>query len=683
MIHELDHIDVASALEQPSTEWAPWSPGLSAEESRLLDELGAERPELVTPFLESLERGRRGILRRMLQAAVRENIAGVGGRICWNDGGQTLRILLSDGRSLVAERVRRLSLNRFDVLGPVKLVTRQAAVPVEHPCQLLDLLRQEGLVGDDDPEARQRFEGFQHELDNSAANLALSFVGADLRRRALLRRAAVLGARDSVDYVARASARDPSFSPLAFYEQWVVEGHPLHPCTRMKLGMGFVDVIENAPEWGATPEVRLVAVARSACRVFSRVGDGAAAVLFREYPNLKTAAARSLSVAGQSLDDYELIPVHPWQMANTIPRLHAEAIARGEVVPIEGAVIPTTALVSVRSLAPVQLRGEGKHHLKTAINVHMTSAVRTVSANAAENGPRLSSVLEEISEREGGFAGTFVILSEDVGVHYQPGNTSVDPERSSAQIKHLAALLRENPENHVGEGQMAMPAAALTAESPFGRWPIAAELIDAMESQQGLQDRRAAAVAFIRRYAEISVPAFLTLMTRYGIALEGHMQNSVCVFQAGRPVRMLVRDLGAVRILPERLASQGIPLELVPGSAVLADDLDDLQNKVYYSFFQNHLAELIAAIVRHSEIDETSLWHEVTAVVLQTFSELKADVALRERAEVDESALFRPCLALKALATMRLRGDVTDYTFRSVPNPLAACLTSSEGEPGS
>jgi siderophore synthetase component len=163
------------------------------------------------------------------------------------------------------------------------------------------------------------------------------------------------------------------------------------------------------------------------------------------------------------------------------------------------------------------------------------------------------------------------------------------------------------------------------------------------------------------------------MMTRYGIALEGHMQNSVCVFRDGELSRMLVRDLGAVRIVPERLAREQLTLELLPGSAILADDLDDLRNKVYYSFFQNHLAELIVAIVRHLNVDERSLWREVAAVSRRVFAALKSVKGLEQVATDDEEALFCPMLSLKALATMRLRDYVTDYAFAKVPNPLADC----------
>jgi siderophore synthetase component len=350
-------------------------------------------------------------------------------------------------------------------------------------------------------------------------------------------------------------------------------------------------------------------------------------------------------------------------------------------VPIPGCIIPALALMSVRSMAPVQRLGERKHHLKTAINVHMTSAVRTVSPNAAENGPKLSRVLAEIRAREHDSCGDFVILSEDVGIHYEPSDHDLDAETAAGQRKHLAAMLRENPENYASGAEIAMPAATLTAISPLGFAPVVAELIDAYAAGAGLADRRRAAVAFLQRYAEVSVPGFLTLMTRYGVGLEGHMQNSVAVFRHGTPMRMLVRDLGAVRILPERLEREGMTLTIVPGSAILADDLDDLRNKVYYSFFQNHLAELIAAIVRFCDVEEGALWTEIATVARRVFAELITDPGLAEQAAADEEALFRPTLALKALATMRLRGDVTDYTFAEVPNPLHACAAVATGHP--
>jgi siderophore synthetase component len=572
-----------------------------------------------------------------------------------------------------------LALGRFDIEGPITLIDSGRSEVIDQPGELLDLLDGEKLLPKGDADARRRFVRFRKELENSAVNLALAFTAASRRREALAQEAAQLKVKTALQYVRAREALDPTFSPLAFFEQWVIEGHPLHPGARMKMGMETEDVVCNAPEWGAQLGVALVAIAKTACRVNSRGSQGTAELLAQEYPTLIRRASQTLTSMGKVPQDYEFVPVHPWQLTHTLPTLHAGPIQRGEVVPLPECTIPAHALISVRSFAPLQRRGERKHHLKTAINVHMTSAVRTVSPNAVENGPTLSRVLAEILKRESDFGGQFAAVLEDVGIHYRSRDESLDRETAAAQNKHLAAMFRENPENHVQEGEFAMPAAALTAQSPLGSGPIVAELIDTYAEQHGLRNRHEAAVRFLRRYVEVSVPGFLTMMTRYGIALEGHMQNSVCVFREGELSRMLVRDLGAVRIVPERLAREQLTLELLTGSAILADDLDDLRNKVYYSFFQNHLAELIVAIVRHLNVDERSLWREVAAVSRRVFATLKSVKGLEQVAADDEEALFCPMLSLKALATMRLRDYVTDYAFAKVPNPLADC-GSNKGE---
>ena len=652
---------------------------LRALELVALCRLQEHRPELAEPFLDHVRLGRRGILLRFFQAVVREGLAGPDRAAVWLDGGRTLCLPLGEGRELRAAVARRLALGRFDLDGPLWLVDGGGRVEIEHPNDLLDLLDLESLAPAGDDDARQRFARFREELDNSAVNLALALTGAELRKQALRREAAFLNARTSLDYVAAVQAIDPVFSPLAFYEQWVIEGHPLHPGARMKLGMEFEDLVRYAPEWGARPGVALVAVARTACRVVSRCGLGSAEVLAREYPVLLMRAEQKLRQLGKRPADYELIPVHPWQLEHTLPKLHAEPIERGDVVLLADCVLPAQALISFRSFAPVQRRGERRHHLKTAINVHMTSAVRTVSPNAAENGPAISRVLTEICRRESQFAGRFAAVCEDVGIYYCPAEPAPDAETAAAQSKHLAAMLRENPENYVRDGEIAMPAAALTAESPLGSRPVVMELIEAYGRRAGIADVSLAAAGFIKQYAETSIPGFLTLMTRYGIALEGHMQNSVCVFRDGALTRMLVRDLGAIRIVPARLAREQLSLDLMPGSAVLADDLDDLRNKVYYSFFQNHLAEMIVSIVRHAPVVEGMLWREVAAASRKAFAALKQLPGVRPLADEDEAALFRPTLALKALSTMRLKGEITDYTFAEVPNPLNDCLAAAGG----
>jgi siderophore synthetase component len=654
--------------------------GLDEEEARVLAYVRTERPDLEGPFLANVHQGRGEILHRLLQALVRENVAGISSRASWRSGVEKgLEIRLSGSRTLLVPVRRTLSFGRFDLCGGVTLRDGSRSETVEHPARLLDLLSDlpgyEGVVRDLAGEAR--LARFRLEVRNSAANYALALAGAGLRRSELAAQARGSGVHTSPEWVRGQTARDEMFSPLAFYEQLVVDGHPLHPGAKLKLGLGVRDVIRHSPELGAHPEVALVAVAKGCYRDVSLDGRGLTGVLYGEYPGLRQQVANALREKGLNVDDYGLILVHPWQFERVLPRLYARAMERGEVVPLGGLRIPTRALVSFRTLAPVQRRGEQKHHIKTAVNLQLTGAVRTVSPNSAENAAAISRMLREIGNREGRFGGRFVVLEERAAAYLDPANGAYPPQERRELAKNLAVILREDPEVHVRPGEVPVTASALLAESPVSGGPVLMEVLELFAAGRGIAEPELAAVAFVRRYCEVCLPGFLTVMSRYGVSLEGHLQNSIPVFRGGETVCVLVRDFGGVRILRERLVRQGIRADLYPGSAVVIEDVEDLRNKIYYPVFQNHLGELLACLVRRLDVEEERLWGPVAEVCRGVFRELKGDPAIREQAARDEAALFRPTLHLKAMTTMRLLGDVTHYTFSEVPNPLAQARGSA------
>ena len=653
---------------------APAAPNRSPDQAACSDDdatviafLRRERPELLGPFLDRLPEARRRILHRLLSALIRERVIEPSKR-SMPEGSGMLKVDLSNVGTLRVRVNRHWSLDRLDFEGDLEWVDdRGGSSAIVHPRRLLELV----LHGRGPDAAGPLAE----ELDNSVSNYALALVGADRRRRALREAARDRGCRTVLDWVAAEVRRDPEFSPLVFFEQWVIDGHPLHPSAKIKRGMGPADAIRYTPEWGARPGVVPVAVARRACAVTaSDAGQGgSAAILLREHPEIRSSVESALATRGRGLDEFELIPVHPWQLEHTLPRLHAEAIARGIVIPIPEAMIPASALMSVRSLATKGPRGEGRHQIKTAIDVQMTNAVRSVSPQAAENGPILTRVLAEIQKREMDFEGRFGVLREDLGISYRPpDDPGLDPETIQEQARHLGAIFREDPEDGLEDGMIALPAAALVARSPLGDATIVLDLLHRFAEAFAGGDLVRAAPRFLARYAEIALPGPLTLMVRYGIAIEGHLQNCVPVFRLddGSPVRMRVRDLGGVRVLNERLGPLGLAARLAEGSSTRASDAGELRDKIDYALIQNHFGELIKAIARHVDIDERRLWRPVAATLRRCFETLKADPALSSRAEGDEAALFGPTLRLKALVRMRVRGDVTDYQFAEVSNPL-------------
>ena len=638
---------------------------LSEEEYESLNYLKREESELEKSYINNIQAGRRGISQRLFQALIREQIIDEK-RILF--GKNSISIKLPSGKVLHWDIKKRHSLGRFDIDGDLLVQDEQFSHMLAHPVELLELLWIEGLLQE---ATAEQFDRFKLEILNGVANFTLALTGADRRKKDLSARANLLNIQTSLEWVSHQKKVDKRFSPLAFYEQWVVEGHPLHPGTKTKFGVTTADVIKYSPEWGGNPQVAFVAVAKEYCRTTSIDDQSVTSLLYQEYEGLQSVVDETLHSLGLQADRFEVIPVHPWQFEHTVPTLYVEEIESKRIVPISSFRIPTQSLVSFRSLAPIQNRGQGRHHIKTAVNIQTTSAVRTVSPNSVENGPILSKIMTRMLEKENDFDGRFVVSKERAGAYYNPLSESLSEEESWTVKANLGSLLRENPENYIKEeNEIPIAAAALLAESPISGKLIAVELIEELAVHYQLSDQKEAASLFIRKYAETSLPGFLTLMVRYGISLEGHMQNSVSVFRNGELVRILLRDFGGIRILPERLEKQGYDAKFYEGSSIVTDQVDQLRNIISYSVIQNHFAELITCLVRSLEIDEDRLWEQVAIVSKGVFENLKKDPSIAQQAEADENELFQPTIHLKALTTMRLQGDITAYTFTKVQNPL-------------
>src|SRR5439155_730470 len=96
---------------------------------------------------------------------------------------------------------------------------------------------------------------------------------------------------------------------------------------------------------------------------------------------------------------------------------------------------------------------------KTAVDVQMTSAVRTVSPAAVHNGPLVSALLADLARRTTGLA----ILEETAA-----GAVLVDGE----PCRSLAVVMRRAPRRAAGEGvlPLAWPATVSPHRPCAGTW---------------------------------------------------------------------------------------------------------------------------------------------------------------------------------------------------------------------
>jgi siderophore synthetase component len=476
------------------------------------------------------------------EALGREPITGVVGRAV-HDAGLVVR--LADGREL-----------RGPVSGPgaVDLAGQRYDDPGR-------LVRDLGLG--------PAGERLATELDNSVANLAL----------------------------ARAAQPVPDGGPpalvrydLAGLEQCIVDGHPVHPLCRTRLGMSEEEVRAYAPEHRPTVALRVYAV-----------------------------PGRDWYTTGTGLPPRLL--VHPWQAEHVLDRYPA-------LVPT-GETVPARPLMSLRTLAV-----SPGWHVKTAVDVQMTSAVRIVSPAAVRSGPVVSELLATLGRR----AGLGVMREVAAGAVLVDGQ----PCRSLAMVRRRAPV--------PAPGAALLPLAALAAPSPATGAPILTEAV-----RLGYRGRP---LPFATDLVRVLLPPLLRLLHQ-GAALEAHGQNTLVLLRAGRPRRLWYRDVGGVRLSRRRLGLD------VPLHGDLASDDPDLLRTKLFAALTVVLTELAATLVRCYGTDPGVFWRIVGCVARDTLAELGS---------LDGNALFGATLPIKATTAMRLAANPIDDIWTTVPNPLAGQL---------
>ncbi|SIS90965.1 IucA/IucC family protein [Salimicrobium salexigens] len=558
------------------------------------------------------------IFRLLLQSIIRENL------VSFNKTPQGLEIEVPKGGRVEVPVSRTYILGHIDIGGsPVYVDLSGKRQELQRMEELLMLL---GF----------RNESFVKEMMNSALNYASALEAFDKRKED------VPTHQDTWDYIVRRRGEDPDFSPLVFFEQWVIDGHTTHPGTRTRLPMSPEDVRKYAPEWGASPGLVPLAVRDD------KVGE--TAPFHTTMTGALTEASAEVKKEFEALSgSYRLIPLHPWQADHTLPVYYKKELEDGTMIPLASR-LPSYALMSFRTMA---LAGYGAPHLKTAMNVQMTSAVRTVSAASTRNAPVMAGLLTEIAGKDADIGETTTFSRDLAGIYYAPGD---DGDRNFFE-KNAASILRENPEASLKKGEIAMPAAAFISASPVTGSLLIEELAGETTEE--------AFISFLETYARVLLPGVTRLMSEYGIAMEAHLQNTVVILKDRRPVRIDIRDCGGVRILPERLNRHFKEAPIDPSTKLLTDKEEDLTDIFSHALFHNHLGEIIMILARRHALPESGMWETVRRVFRESM-----DAVGTAEAERDQERLMTRPARMKSLVRMRLSGQFTDYEFVDTPNPF-------------
>lgn len=443
-----------------------------------------------------------------------------------------------------------------------------------------------------------------------------------------------------------------------FFEQFIPQGHPFHPCSKTKFGFAEEDVMQFSPEF--FPEVQLVVAA--AHKKYMHIEamhhqQDYISWFAQSYPTTWGQWQKSLKASDLNQDDYLPLPIHPWQAAKIIPQLFKQEIADKKIVVFPEVAIYVTPTLSFRTLAPtIDKTGA---YIKLPVAVQATSVFRTLAPASTENTPKISRLLQEIFNRENNFSGQLNFLAEIYGLHLK--------NAPSEQGRHLAVIFRENVNAQLKEGETCIVIAAFNEISPISNKPIFIELLETAGITQLSQ-----AVSYFHHYVDLVLGSYLDLYLKYGIGLEGHQQNTLAIFQQGKIVRFIARDLDGIDIDLETLKQRNLVSYFDLSATSFVKSRDNIRKSLIHTVYQSHLGELVLLLANYFKSHENLFWQIVQRVTEERFLQLKDELPPTIWQQ-EYNAFLCEKWTCKALLRMRLMKEYDpNGLFFEVSNPLAS-----------
>ncbi|KPW24967.1 Achromobactin biosynthetic protein AcsC [Pseudomonas amygdali pv. aesculi] len=449
-------------------------------------------------------------------------------------------------------------------------------------------------------------------------------------------------------------------------EQHFMDAHSYHPCYKSRIGFSLADNRHYGPEFATPFGVVWLAVAKSSASVgHARNMDFQAFI--RQEPGTQRwqEMSRDLAAQGKSIDDYQLMPVHPWQWDNVTVSTFYPELASGELIYLGTSTDVYKAQQSIRTLANASQ--PKRPYVKLAMSMTNTSSTRILARHTVLNGPIITDWLHQLIATDStARALNFVILGEVAGVSYDYRHL---PEARSAQTYGtLGAIWRESLHQYLKDDEQAVPFNGLShVENRYGDGEQA-PFIDAWIRQYGVKE-------WTHQLLQVTVPPIIHMLYAEGIGMESHGQNIVLIVKQGWPQRIALKDFhDGVRYSPAHLGRPELCPELVPlpdshaklnrNSFIITDDVNAVRDFSCDCFFFICLAEMAIFLRQQYQLDEALFW-QMTADVILDYQ--RAHPQHRERFELFD--VFAPSYEVEELTKRRLLGD-GERRFRSVPNPL-------------
>ncbi|MBB4931755.1 siderophore synthetase component [Lipingzhangella halophila] len=469
----------------------------------------------------------------------------------------------------------------------------------------------------------------------------------------------------------RPSAAELSRAGFQEIEAAMTEGHPCFVANSGRIGIDAAEYPIYAPE--AAPRVRLVWLAahRDRCEFSASAGLDYPSLIRSELDEATLARfSARMAELGLDLDDYRLMPVHPWQWWNKLSVTFAGEVAQRRLVCLGRGDDEHQPQQSVRTL--FNTTAPRRHYVKTALSVLNMGFLRGLSAEYMRATPAINDWLAGLVDGDTALRETgFSILRERAAVGYHHEQYAAATAKGSPYSKMLAALWRESPVPSVAPGQRLATMASLLHVDADGD-SVAGALI----AESGLSPR-----VWLRRYLDAYLRPLLHCFYAHDLVFMPHGENVILVLEGGVPVRVLMKDIA------EEIAVLNPDARLPPKvERIRAEVPDELRTlSILTDVFDCFLRFLNAILQSEQILDEEEFWAAVAECV-RDYQESMPHLAHR----FANDDLFAERFGLSCLNRLQLRDnqqmvDLQDPASAirlagELDNPIAPFAGDTDGQ---
>jgi siderophore synthetase component len=398
------------------------------------------------------------------------------------------------------------------------------------------------------------------------------------------------------------SADQLAHSAFQEIEAGMTEGHPCFVANNGRLGFDIAEYRAYAPEAGVPVRLIWVAAHRDHATFTTSADLSYDKLLLSELSATTLRHFSSvMSEQGLDLDDYYLMPVHPWQWWNKLSVTFAAEVARRRLVCLGHGDDEHLAQQSIRTF--FNASNPRKHYVKTALSVLNMGFLRGLSAAYMKATPAINDWLAELVAqdpvlRESGLA----VLRECAAVGYHAAPYEAAAPKGSPYLKMLAALWRESPVPLLAPGErLATMASLLHIDRDGGS--LASSLIE----RSGLD-----AATWLRRYLDAYLTPLLHCFYEYDLAFMPHGENVILVLgEDSVPKRAIFKDIA------EEIAVMNADAQLPPEVERIRAEVPEHMKilSLLTDVFDCFLRFLNATLADRGTLDEDAFWSTVADCV--------------------------------------------------------------------